>query len=1288
MKKTARRFWWGSYWLLVTLSALLAVLVLALRLLLPRVELYIPELERWLAAELQAEVQIEALQGQWQGGLPMLQLQGLHLQQTEGLTLSLQQAEVGLDLGQSILQFRPVFSRLRLIQPEVTLLLPEAEQIASSSSSDTTIDADLSAFFPPLWVLDQPLDVRQGAVHIRFPDQRQLTLKDMSAGLTAMGRTWQLKLSAQVGVDETFSAVHTVVEGQGAPQRGRVWLYGELQGLPPEVLNLFLPLSMKLSRADLRQQFWARIQEGKLQLLQSRTDFNSIKLVDNQQLTEQWQLDDSRLIVDLQPRGNGYQVQLHNSELTLNGQTLALPLLAANIERHQQRWWLNRVQLPQLSLAAVSSFLSRQPLSDDVKEIISSLNLRGDIQNLNAHWNSPQWQDIRLVADLNQLAMDAWDDVPQILGINGRLEASLQGGSIHLNSQDFTLNFPTLFPQAWRYNQADGVVGWSFTDNAAVIHSELLHLQQQDIEAHGRFSLRLPFDGGQTDLTLMIGTKNADGRVASRYVPPEEIGVDTWKWLKKAIRKGTVRQGGFLLSGGTRSRLDNYQLPAVQMFFDVEDAEFAFQRWWPVVKQGEAYVLYKDGALSVDITAGQLLKSKLERSWVGLHPDASRLDVLGGLKGDAADVRTLLLESPLREVVGDELKHWRLSGGLKTDITLSIPLVAKQQPEIDIQSQIEQGRLYSPGYRLDFTDLNGKLAYRTPYGLEADKLTAQFMGSDASVRIESAPLSEASEIIRTQVQLDSRVQMATLRDWLELPFLNIAQGETWYRARLNLCQGETTGCSGLDVRSGLQGIEVVGPQVLAKPAEQQRYFQMTSDLQRPRELISLRYGDDVHARLQLVDQVFERGRIAFHQSSATLPPDPGLRVIGSVPELKFERLMQLIERAGLLKDDGGAAPVGSRSQMLHSIALNIGRLSLDTLEIDNLDTLVKPDRKGWTLDMASDLITGSVLFPANGDPYQINVAGLNLQSNPQAKIPLADDVLQASPVQPDVLPHANVVVRQLKLDGKPMGRWSFVLLPDTTGVTIRNIQGQLAQVGLQGELRWTAGEWQHSDLTIKLDGGDLGSVLQRWGHGRALENRELGADLQLEWPGAPWQFRVGRADGGARFVIKKGRLVETGAGSNFLRLFGILNLNALGRRLRLDFSDLFEKGVAFDRMEGNYLLNQGVASTRNSFIMKGPSVDMKLDGYIDLENETLNKRMEVTLPVTSNLPVVGVLLGAAPQVAGAVFLIDKLIGDELKKFTSIRYNIHGSWGDPQFVVPGRGENKRSSGAVEGMQGTK
>ncbi|WP_315982724.1 YhdP family protein [Aliamphritea spongicola] len=94
-----------------------------------------------------------------------------------------------------------------------------------------------------------------------------------------------------------------------------------------------------------------------------------------------------------------------------------------------------------------------------------------------------------------------------------------------------------------------------------------------------------------------------------------------------------------------------------------------------------------------------------------------------------------------------------------------------------------------------------------------------------------------------------------------------------------------------------------------------------------------------------------------------------------------------------------------------------------------------------------------------------------------------------------------------------------------------------------------------------------------------------------------------------------------------MRIFGILNLNTIGRRLRLDFKDLFAKGVSFDVLKGRYRIENGIASSVEPLTLDGPSADVELKGDIDLVTETLNTEMQVTLPVTDNLPIAAALLG-------------------------------------------------------------
>ncbi|MDT4873312.1 TIGR02099: family protein [compost metagenome] len=133
-----------------------------------------------------------------------------------------------------------------------------------------------------------------------------------------------------------------------------------------------------------------------------------------------------------------------------------------------------------------------------------------------------------------------------------------------------------------------------------------------------------------------------------------------------------------------------------------------------------------------------------------------------------------------------------------------------------------------------------------------------------------------------------------------------------------------------------------------------------------------------------------------------------------------------------------------------------------------------------------------------------------------------------------------------------------------------------------------------------------------------------------------------------------------------LRVFGLLNFNAIGRRVRLDFSDLFDKGLAYDRVKGLLVGSEGRFVTRKPITLEGPSTGLELDGTLDLSASRIDATLLVTLPLTTNLPLAALMVGA-PAIGGALFVVDKLLGDKVSRFASVRYRVEGSLKNPKFT---------------------
>ena len=79
----------------------------------------------------------------------------------------------------------------------------------------------------------------------------------------------------------------------------------------------------------------------------------------------------------------------------------------------------------------------------------------------------------------------------------------------------------------------------------------------------------------------------------------------------------------------------------------------------------------------------------------------------------------------------------------------------------------------------------------------------------------------------------------------------------------------------------------------------------------------------------------------------------------------------------------------------------------------------------------------------------------------------------------------------------------------------------------------------------------------------------------------------------------------------------------------------------------------------------GPSSTLELNGTLDMAREQIDAKLLVILPVTNNLPLAALIVGA-PAVGGALFVADKLLGDRVARFASVQYLVKGPWQNPEI----------------------
>jgi uncharacterized protein YhdP len=197
--------------------------------------------------------------------------------------------------------------------------------------------------------------------------------------------------------------------------------------------------------------------------------------------------------------------------------------------------------------------------------------------------------------------------------------------------------------------------------------------------------------------------------------------------------------------------------------------------------------------------------------------------------------------------------------------------------------------------------------------------------------------------------------------------------------------------------------------------------------------------------------------------------------------------------------------------------------------------------------------------------------------------------------------------------------------------------------------------------------------LKQLGYDAVIEAKSGRTDFDLHWLGAPTADSLSRVIGRIQLSLDKGQIVGLNPGAG--RVLGLASVAALPRRLALDFSDMTDKGLAFDTVRGDFDLRDGNAYT-DDVLVKGPAAEIGLIGRVGLKNKDYDQTAVVTGSIggSVSLPIAGALVGG-PVIGAAVLVFTQVFKQPLKGLARAYYRITGSWDNPTV------ERIKSAGAA-------
>lgn len=1259
LKSTARKLYTGLWTALAVLLVLLALYASLGRQYIGLLEQYqqqvFSQLEEYTGLELAAE----QLSADWSGLSPVIHFRGLRLGSEQAISVA--ELTLKIDVVASVISRAPTLKKIRLKNLSVDL-----------KQSD-----DLSAWYvpglksgsgekgTPGWLIDSLLGVRRAS------------LRDIS-----------LKLHYANGVVSSMRAAKFSLEGDGEFRRayanvvsdggGEIQLLAEAYGDPRDTADFYAAAYLDVKEAKFSAL--APLFRNRAPLIES--EVNGKIWLDwrrDNQFVMRGEISAPELAVGAlwnKPEDVFSGVAMRFSSSYENQQT------SIDFSEFRARWRGQELDfggmrlgllgidqlnfaLPALELAAASDvLLASAVLPPSVQKILRDLAPSGTLKSLQLQLLglASEARTFLLRSELAAVAVEAWQGAPAASGVFGYLEVDGEGGTVILDTADLSLAFPGLYDEAFAFSDFSAELRWLISDEVVDIYSGVIRARDGTTAFSALLDLSLPRSKESEAppmIMLAIGGRDVDAQLHKKYVP-RVLSEGLRDWLASSIEAGHASELGFLYHGSLRASDEGG--PSIQLFADFDDVRLAYLAEWPAVEAETASLFIDNNRVFAASKTARLLNNiAIDNLDVAIRPDAKGVSVLS-VNAQAApsfgQARRLFSDTPLVDVVGNVFQDWSGSGRSNVDFSLDFPLVGEASPAIQLRADVNFPRLNIASVQLPLTDVKGELRYSSRDGLSSKNLRSLLF-----LQPVAAVISQQDKVVN--IAAHSRIAAKNIEHWLQLPPLQFFNGSTDVSVNITAGAGDA---SGLIMRSDMRGIEIALPQPLYKAA----------DLQQPLE-IELPFGpDEGNMYIRLADTATMA--VAFldgGMSAAQLVVG-----VGQVPEFVVGELgvggrldfasydqWQLIAQQMFASKSHNAKKAESLPISIEN--LNIGELAIFGLILDDVALQAKEGDSAWLLHVDSRQVTGELNVP--------NLAGETITARLSKLMFPAADKGAESPLlnfDPRSLPGLDLEVASLHMGDEKLGHLGFNLRVDDGGAHFENISGNLRGVQLDiadqpsAQLDWLyAG---NGEIQTALRGSfglaDVGELMQRSGYDRPMESRRGNMQIDMQWPGAPDAMLLSNSSGTLQFDLSKGRFLKSSdTASGALRVLSIFNMANVIRRLKLDFRDVFNKGIAFDTMRGDIEIENGQLLLRQPLAVSGPSSRFKMTGSVNLYNDVADLQLTAMLPVGSNIPWVVALLGGIPAAAGA-YVVGKIFEEQVDKFSSVVYDISGPIQNPNLEL--------------------
>ncbi|GAA5194508.1 YhdP family protein [Ferrimonas gelatinilytica] len=1246
-RRVGRWCWYGF----VAALAVLALTMSLARSLLPQVDGIRSEILSWAEQRLELELALESLGAGWAHGGPHLTLRGLSLPPQEGVNaeFSVAQIELQLDFWATLSTLSPQLKQIRIQGLDLELDLQGGGEPEMEWGKLTPL-RDLFLY--------QLGDLSIEAVSARLNWQGHALapihlseLKWQNRGQRHLG-VGHIYLDEALRDDEQLTVAIELSSADPLGLKGRAYLNAEQLDLG-DWLARRLDENPYHSEGVLNLQAWASIGPEGPGLIQLQLDGSSFSWHLEEQ-THELSISQGRL--QWRPVGSGGELQSQALQLVSDG--VAWPQSAFAL-RHQSgdlRLWLDRLPLWGLQpLLALAPGLTAEQLA-----ALMATPAEGTLGPLQLQQQASQW---RLTLPFDGLGWEAAAGLPGLEGLSGELYWQPEWTRLSLEAQPLALDWPAQWPEPLQLSKLSLSAEW--LPEQSLLRIPDLALTNDDLSAQLSAALALPAEGASR-LQLMSRVALHRAGEAGHYFPRRAMGEGLSEYLAGALRAGRSDNVQLIWHGelgGYPYRDDSGRFLAG---FTLEGLEFDFLEQWPAVTDATLMARFANESMDLQVARATLAGVTIEGAHVTI-PTLDRsatLSVEGSLLAEPSMAEAVLGGTFLAPTVLGTLEQVQLQAPVPLSLDMTFPLGS----EVADQSNVVKGRLafwdtpvHLSTLDLDLEQVRGELRFSNS-DIEADALMARIYNQPTELALRGGSRGEDYGI---DIDFTSHWQQQRIPPALQTPLDPFITGGTRLDGQLALRLGSESLDYQAEIHSELTGLKLGLPGVLYKESDQpwSATLALTGDKEGSELYLQLAERAHFIGDLSYADGAgFDRYHLALDQAE----PTPAERNSGLI-SLQSARI-DLSEYDPLIRAFAEAPSrddTARRSLLppLDRIQIRADELRLLEQSLGSGSLTAQPNRDGWGIALESEGLRGEALVGEGNHGLGLQIQADYLHLNSAEPEPGDPDL--SLPRMIGQVPALDVAVEALTYNGIALGRAQLQGHRDSGAYEITLLSLQQDSHQLLGSGSWfeTEGTTQ-SRFEGQVTSPDVGALIGQFGFTPVIEDARTALNFDLHWPGAPWQSDLSTLEGELDYEITDGRMSDVSdRGARLLTLF---SLESLMRRLSLDFSDVFSKGMHFRRFAGTLQFEQGVLVTDDS-VMDANAGTMRINGQTDLNTRALDYQITFSPALTSNVPAVVFLSTGAWTVGLGAFAVSKFLEPVIEVITRLRYHLTGTLDEPELV---------------------